>query len=255
MCTCDSAASSVSQAHSTLARPVLTRYVVRAPSRLSGGQKCKGRGGDGANRRQNRSAHAVREASLTLGRGALYARDQGATKTHLPLRGDAAQDTSAAAAASGSSTMLRSRVEGPHRGVRQLELAGRSRTTPPLAICTCENRVAGHQWPMTRPSGRRSAREVLQHVSGAQGHHPSQKLRGGPVRGSQRSEGDRLGSDCSSGGRRSGGRPPYAAEALSGGSIQPHALTAGQLHADESRSQPRGSSLGSDRWLLADDPR
>jgi hypothetical protein len=131
MCTCDSAASSVSQAHSTLARPVLTRYVVRAPSRLSGGQKCKGRGGDGANRRQNRSAHAVREASLTLGRGALYARDQGATKTHLPLRGDAAQDTSAAAAASGSSTMLRSRVEGPHRGVRQLELAGRSRTTPP----------------------------------------------------------------------------------------------------------------------------
>jgi hypothetical protein len=38
---------------------------------------------------------------------------------------------------------------------------------------------------------------VLQHVSGAQGHHPSQKLRGGSVRGSQRSEGDRLGSpDC-----------------------------------------------------------
>jgi hypothetical protein len=85
MCTCDSAASSVSQAHSTLARPVLTRYVVRAPSRLSGGQKCKGRGGDGANRRQNRSRHAVGEASLTLGLSAFYAKDQGAVKTHLPL--------------------------------------------------------------------------------------------------------------------------------------------------------------------------
>jgi hypothetical protein len=179
MCTCDSASSSVSQAHSTPARSVLTGHIVCAPSRLSGGRKCKGRGGDGANRRQNRSGHAVREASLTLGQGAFYARDQGATKTHLHLHGDAAQHPSAAAAASDSSTMLRSREEGPHRGVRQLELAGRSRTTPPLAICTCENRVAGHQWPMTRPSGRRSARGVLQHVSGVGGHHPSQKLRGG----------------------------------------------------------------------------
>eukprot|EP01047_Picozoa_sp_COSAG01_P055034 COSAG01_NODE_6084_length_3862_cov_2.626893_5_plen_130_part_00 len=88
MRTNDNTSSSVSQAHN-MPTSAHERHRPR-PVPAQRGRKGKAREGDGANRRHNRSRYAVGEATLTLGLGAFYARDQGAVKTHLPLRGDAA---------------------------------------------------------------------------------------------------------------------------------------------------------------------
>jgi hypothetical protein len=81
------------QSRSQHAGPVSTHGIhrPRPVAAQAGGGEVRPGGGDGANRRQNRSRHAVGEASRTSRPGAFYARDQNAARTHLVLRDKAAQ--------------------------------------------------------------------------------------------------------------------------------------------------------------------